>query len=160
MNDYHTYTIDWSPDQLTWAVDGKVLRTVKKSDTYNETSSRYSYPVSPARVQLSLWPAGLPTNPEGTIEWAGGEISWNSQYMTNGYYYAQVDSLSIDCYDTPSDAKVSGDVSYVLNNKNADEGDFGAGHLGLWFRVRSRHTTMTNCENTPRRRRGCLVALV
>lgn len=124
MANYHDYEIDWSPDQLTWSIDGKVLRTLKKSDTYNETSSRYSYPQSPARVQLSLWPAGLPTNPKGTIDWAGGEISWDSPYMTQGYYYSQFDSVTIDCYDAPSDAQVKGSTSYKLTNKDAKESDF------------------------------------
>lgn len=124
MANYHDYVIDWQPDQLTWSVDGKVLRTLKKDDTWNETANRYSYPQSPSRVQLSLWPAGLPTNPEGTINWAGGEISWNSPYMTNGYYYAQFDSIDIQCYDAPSSAKKSGSKSYKLTNKNAQEGDF------------------------------------
>ena len=124
MANFHDYEIDWSPEQLTWSIDGQVLRTLKKADTFNETSNRYSYPQSPARVQLSLWPAGLPSNPEGTINWAGGEISWDSPYMTNGYYYAQFDSVSVDCYDAPSDAKVSGKTSYKLTNKDAEEGDF------------------------------------
>lgn len=124
MANYHDYTIDWSPDQLTWSIDGNVMRTLKKADTWNATANRYSYPQSPSRVQLSLWPAGLPTNPEGTIDWAGGVIQWNSQYMTNGYYYAQVDSISIDCYDLPSDAQNKGSSSYVLTNKNANESDF------------------------------------
>lgn len=124
MSNYHTYEIDWQPDQLTWSIDGKALRTLKKSDTWNETANRYSYPQSPARVQLSLWPAGLPTNPQGTINWAGGQISWNSPYMTNNYYYAQFDSISVQCYDVPSDVKVNGQVSYVLSDTNAEEKDF------------------------------------
>lgn len=124
MANYHDYEIDWSPDQLTWSIDGKVLRTLKKSDTFNETANRYSYPQSPARVQLSLWPAGLPSNPEGTINWAGGEISWTSPYMTNGYYYAQFDNINIDCYDAPSDAQGNGKKSYKLTDKAATEGDF------------------------------------
>lgn len=124
MANYHTYEIDWQPEQLTWSIDGQVLRTLKRSDTWNATANRYSYPQSPARVQLSLWPAGLPTNPQGTINWAGGQISWNSPYMTNGYYYAQFDSITVDCYNTPSDVKVNGQTSYVLTNKNAEEKDF------------------------------------
>lgn len=124
LANYHDYEIDWQPDQLTWSIDGNVVRTLKKSDTWNSTSNRYSYPQSPARVQLSLWPAGLPTNPQGTIDWAGGVISWNSPYMTNGYYYAQFSQVSIQCYNPPSDAKGNGKTSYKLTNKNANEGDF------------------------------------
>ena len=124
MANYHEYTIDWSPDTLKWIIDGNVVRTLNKKDTWNSTSNRYSYPVSPARVQLSLWPAGLPTNPKGTVDWAGGEIQWNSPYMTNGYYYSQFDYVNVECYNAPSGAKGSGKTSYVLTNSNADEGDF------------------------------------
>lgn len=124
MANYHTYEIDWQPETLTWSVDGNVMRTLNRADTWNETANRYSYPQSPARVQLSLWPAGLPTNPKGTIDWAGGVISWNSPYMTNGYYYSQFDSVTVDCYNPPSDVTVNGKTSYVLTNKNANESDF------------------------------------
>lgn len=86
----HTYEIDWTPESLTWSIDGNALRTLNKNTTYNETDKQYHYPQTPARVQLSLWPAGLSTNAPGTIAWSGGEISWNSPYMVNGYYYAQV----------------------------------------------------------------------
>lgn len=98
----HTYTIDWSPDKLTWAIDGNVMRTLNKADTWNSTDSSFHYPQSPARIQLSLWPAGLQSNGEGTISWAGGLVNWNSEYMQNGYYYAQISDVSVDCYDPPS----------------------------------------------------------
>ena len=98
----HTYTIDWQPDQLSWAVDGQVMRTLKKSDTWNSTDNTYHYPQTPSRIALSLWPAGLPSNGEGTIEWAGGLVDWNSQYMQNGYYYAMVSDVSVECYNPPS----------------------------------------------------------
>jgi beta-glucanase (GH16 family) len=98
----HTYTVDWQPDQLTWSIDGNVLRTLKKSDTWNETSGAYHYPQTPSRIQLSLWPAGLSSNGEGTIEWAGGLVDWDSPYMQNGYYYAMVNDVTVECYDPPS----------------------------------------------------------
>jgi len=109
----HQYCIDWKPDTLTWSVDGKDLRTVKRSDTWNSTSNRFDYPQTPSRVMLSLWPAGLPTNGEGTIEWAGGLIDWSSEYMQNGYYYAMVQEVTVDCYDPPKGANVGGSKSYI-----------------------------------------------
>lgn len=112
----HVYTVDWQPDQLSWAVDGQVLRTVKRSDTWNATANRYSYPQTPARIMLSLWPAGLAGNAEGTVQWAGGEIDWNSPYMNDGYYYALVKDVSVECYDPPSGAQVSGSKSYVYTD--------------------------------------------
>ncbi|PNS13920.1 hypothetical protein CAC42_1411 [Sphaceloma murrayae] len=113
----HNYGINWSPDQVEWLVDGQVRRTLKKSDTYNDTSKTYHYPQSPSRVQFSLWPAGLPQNGKGTIEWAGGLVDWDSPYMENGYYYAMIDNVKIDCYDPPSGANVQGSRSYKYTSE-------------------------------------------
>jgi beta-glucanase (GH16 family) len=112
----HDYEIDWQPDSITWSIDGNVVRTLNRDDTWNATANRYYYPQTPCQVQLSLWPGGLPTNGEGTIEWAGGLVQWDSPYMTNGYYYAQFDSVSIDCYDPPSGANVEGSKSYTYTD--------------------------------------------
>lgn len=114
----HEYEIDWQPDSITWSIDGQSVRTLKRSDTWNATANRYFYPQAPSRVQLSLWPAGLSTNGEGTIEWAGGLIDWNSQYMTNGYYYAAFDEVDIECYDPPSGANIQGSKSYIYTDKD------------------------------------------
>lgn len=37
--------------------------------------------------------------------------------MTNGYYYSQFDSVSIDCYDPPSGANSQGSASYIITDK-------------------------------------------
>ena len=108
----HTYTIDWTPESIIWSIDGEEMRTVKKDDTFNKTSDKYDYPQTPSRVMLSVWPAGLPTNGEGTIEWAGGLVDWNSEYMQNGYYYALVNDVTVECYDPPSDVEKSGSKAY------------------------------------------------
>jgi hypothetical protein len=113
----HTYTIDWSPDELKWIVDGKTMRTKKRSETWNATANRYDYPQTPSRVMLSLWPAGLPTNGKGTIDWAGGLIDWNSPYMQNGYYYAMFEDVNVECYQPPSGAKFSGGRAYVYSDQ-------------------------------------------
>ena len=114
---YHTYEIDWKPDSLTWSIDGKVVRTLERDSTFNETANRYEYPQTPARVQLSLWPAGLPTNGEGTIEWAGGLVDWkHPDIEKHGYYYAMVDEVTVECYDPPAKAKIYGDKSYIYTD--------------------------------------------
>ena len=74
------------------------------------------YPQTPARLQLSLWPGGLSSNGQGTIDWAGGLVQWNSQYMANGYYYASFSEVDIQCYDPPSGANVQGSKSYIYSN--------------------------------------------
>lgn len=108
----HTYTFDWQPDYIAWSIDGQVQRTKFRNETYNSTSGQYHFPQTPARIQLSLWPAGLAKNGQGTIDWAGGLVDWNSPYMTNGYYYAMVNDVSVDCYDPPAGYKNQGSKSY------------------------------------------------
>lgn len=112
----HEYEIDWTPDQITWSIDGREVRTQQRSETWNATSNRYDYPQTPARVQLSLWPAGLPTNGQGTINWGGGLVDWNSEYVANGYYYAAFSEVRMQCYDPPPGARVQGSVSYTYDN--------------------------------------------
>lgn len=116
VNNEHEYVIDWQPDTLTWSIDGNVMRTLNRKDTWNATSGRFDYPQTPSRVMLSLWPAGLPSNAEGTINWAGGLVDWNSQYMQNGYYYAHFSSIDVECYDPPSGANKEGSKTYIFNN--------------------------------------------
>ncbi|KAL1652033.1 putative glycosidase CRH2 [Diplodia intermedia] len=116
-NQEHEYVIDWQPDSLTWSIDGKTMRTLSRKDTWNATSNRFDYPQTPSRVMLSLWPAGLPSNGEGTIEWAGGLVDWNSQYMQNGYYYAHFSSIDVECYDPPSGVTKSGSKTYTYDDK-------------------------------------------
>ena len=119
FDQYHTYEIDWQPDQLTWAVDGNVMRTLKKSDTFNKTTNQYHYPQTPARVQLSLWPAGSAKNGQGTIDWAGGLINWHSvDVQKNGYYYAMFQDVKVQCYDAPEGANVTGSKSYLYTSKD------------------------------------------
>ena len=99
------------------------MRTLNKKDTFNTTDNQYHYPQTPARVQLSLWPAGLSKNGQGTVDWSGGLINWNSQdVQNNGYFYAMYKNVSIDCYSAPSDAKnVSGKTSYVYGDNKGLE---------------------------------------
>ncbi|KAI4172680.1 MAG: hypothetical protein LQ343_003420 [Gyalolechia ehrenbergii] len=117
FDDYHTYEIDWQPTQLTWSVDGSILRTLKRSDTWNTTTNQYHYPQTPARVQLSLWPAGSPKNGQGTVAWAGGLVNWNAQDpSTVGYYYSMIKDVNVDCYDAPTGVNKTGSKSYIYTS--------------------------------------------
>ncbi|MCJ1248860.1 hypothetical protein MMC30_006081 [Trapelia coarctata] len=114
---YHTYEIDWTPESITWSVDGVAHRTKKRSDTWNATSNQFHFPQTPARIQLSLWPAGLSSNGKGTVDWAGGLVDWNSPDIKNaGYFYAMVNEVNVQCYDPPAGAKISGKTSYIYDS--------------------------------------------
>jgi hypothetical protein len=118
FNNYHTYEIDWTPDTITWSVDGQVGRVKNREDTWNATANRWDFPQTPARVQLSLWPGGLDSNAQGTIDWAGGLVDWGApDIQNNGYYYAAFKSVSIECYNGKTAPGTNSGVSYKYNSR-------------------------------------------
>ncbi|KAG9233410.1 concanavalin A-like lectin/glucanase domain-containing protein [Amylocarpus encephaloides] len=118
FNNFHTYEIDWTPDKITWLVDGQVGRTLERKNTWNSTTNQWMYPQTPARVQLSLWPGGLASNAKGTVDWAGGQIDWTGaqDIKTNGYYYSMFQSVQVDCFNATSAPGTNSKTSYTYNN--------------------------------------------
>lgn len=117
FDEWHTYEINWTPDFITWSIDGNEIRTLEKDSTWNETSQSYAFPQTPSRMQLSLWPAGQASNANGTKEWAGGEIDWDSQDIKDaGYYYAKIGEIKVECYDPPAGSDIKGDKSYFFKD--------------------------------------------
>jgi beta-glucanase (GH16 family) len=100
---FHDYEIRWTPDDITFLVDGEVGKVRKRTDKWNSTSQGWNFPQTPARVELSIWPGGASSNAEGTIEWAGGPVDWDSEQIQEyGYDYAIVDEITISCYRADS----------------------------------------------------------
>jgi len=118
FSNYHDYTIDWQPDQLQWLVDGNVVRTVTRASLTDNSTGVSRYPNTPSRIELSIWPAGISSEPAGTVEWAGGMINWNDpDYQAAGHFYAYVDSVSITCNDpTPAGPNIT---SYVYGSNSS-----------------------------------------
>jgi len=113
FDNFHTYEINWTPDEITWSVDGQVGRTKKRSETWNATSNQWAFPQTPARVQISIWPGGAPTNAPGTIQWAGGPIKWDHEDVKNfGYYFATFGEIEINCYNANSPPGTNKGKSY------------------------------------------------
>ncbi|KAG8216933.1 glycoside hydrolase family 16 protein [Butyriboletus roseoflavus] len=125
---WHDYTIDWTPDSLTFLVDGNITRTILAADTINNVTGVSQFPNTPSRIQLSLWAAGVSSEPEGTVIWGGGLIDWaNPDYISAGtlyhlrfvtsahdwpgHFYALFQSVSVQCNDTT--APGPGITSYV-----------------------------------------------
>lgn len=117
FDNWHTYEIDWQPDYINWSLDGKVIRTLKKEHTWNATANRYQFPQTPSRLQMSLWPAGIPTSAKGTIDWAGGMVDWDSEDIQKyGYYYAMFSDITVECYGPPPNTTQDGDMSYIYKD--------------------------------------------
>lgn len=75
---FHTYTLDWSPTELQWKVDGTTYRTL----TY--AGNEDTYPQTPMMVKIGTWCGGCSDAP-GTVTWAGGAPDW-SQAPFTAYY--------------------------------------------------------------------------
>ncbi|RLV93782.1 Extracellular glycosidase UTR2 [Spathaspora sp. JA1] len=113
---YHVYEFDWSETQIDWSIDGQVVRTLKRSDTWNDTTKKFDFPQTPSRIQISLWPGGDPANGLGTIQWAGGLISWDTPDIKNyGYYYAYIKEFHVEAASLPAGVKLDG------SSNNADD---------------------------------------
>ncbi|KAH9946909.1 concanavalin A-like lectin/glucanase domain-containing protein [Amylocystis lapponica] len=149
FSNFHDYTIDWQQDSLTWLVDGQPVRTLLASEATDNSTGVSRYPNTPSRVEISIWPAGINTSAQGTIEWAGGLINWDDpDYKSAGHFYSVVESVSITCNDPTTAA---GDVtSYVygsnstaftpsiaFSNETTVNGALGAGARvwGAWWAV-------------------------
>jgi beta-glucanase (GH16 family) len=123
-DNFHTYSVDWTENNITWYVDGTSVRTLTKESTYNSSTDQYMFPQTPARIQLGIWPGGASSEPEGTIEWAGGAINWNAPDLTDpGYYFVELQSVTVTCYDAPSGTNSTGSTSYIYTSKNAQSAD-------------------------------------
>ncbi|KAL4809277.1 concanavalin A-like lectin/glucanase domain-containing protein [Aspergillus unguis] len=75
---FHTYTITWSPDEISWLVDGNNVRTLTRAEAKDGTR----FPQTPSRVRIGIWAGGDSDNSPGTIEWAGGETDYSAAPFT------------------------------------------------------------------------------
>jgi beta-glucanase (GH16 family) len=78
QNTWHNYTLDWSPEKLDWIVDGTVIRTLK----YDDANHGLKFPQTPCDVRLGIWAGGDSSQPQGTIDWAGGETNYDDAPFT------------------------------------------------------------------------------
>lgn len=75
---FHTYTITWSPQEISWLIDGQNVRTL----TRDEAKGGTRFPQTPARLRIGIWAGGDPENAPGTIEWAGGRTDYGAAPFT------------------------------------------------------------------------------
>lgn len=66
----HTYGVQWTSSQITWSVDGTIVRTLRAQDAFGQ------YPQTPCRLKIGAWAGGDPSNAPGTIAWAGGDTDY------------------------------------------------------------------------------------
>lgn len=49
---YHTYTLEWTPDRVSWSLNGEVVRTTEGGQASELTN--------PAQLRLNFWPPNIP----------------------------------------------------------------------------------------------------
>lgn len=69
----HTYLIDWTEESVKWSIDGTVVRTLE----YADANGGDNFPQTPLRIKLGNWCGGCSSEGEGTIEWAGGNTTFD-----------------------------------------------------------------------------------
>jgi len=62
QNEWHTYSVDWTSEQIVWAIDGKTVRALTPS-----TAATNQYPQSPMMIKVGVWAGGDSGNAQGTI---------------------------------------------------------------------------------------------
>ncbi|KAJ2162493.1 putative glycosidase CRH2 [Coemansia sp. RSA 552] len=88
---YHAYDIQWTPDSITWLVDGKPFRVVNRADTWHAQAKVFKYPESEAHVSFSVWDGGA--GEKGTADWAGGAVQWAKAPFVMG-----IKSVHVTCH--------------------------------------------------------------
>ena len=118
QNTWHKYTIDWTSDEIVWQIDGTTVRALKAQDSLGP------YPQTPMQVKFGIWAGGDPSNPQGTIDWAGGLTDY-----TAGPYSMLVDSISVTDYSTGSEytwSDQSGAWTSIRSKGGEINGNIGA----------------------------------
>ncbi|GKZ68687.1 hypothetical protein AnigIFM63309_010780 [Aspergillus niger] len=128
-DDFHTYTVDWTSKQIVWQIDGTTVRVLTP-----DTADTNQYPQTPMVVKVGIWAGGDPSNPQGTIDWAGGTTDYSA-----GPYTMYLKSLKVTDYSTGSSYSYgdeSGDWTSITANGGQVNGNIGA-------------DTMTSIESAP-----------
>lgn len=118
MTLWHNYTIDWTPTNISWAVDDAVVRTVQRTDAGT------MFPRAPARVLLTATGIGAGATQQERA-WANGELSFKDPgYLVRGYFAHEFSHMSINCASLElSNVSVTGvgsePIAYFYTGKNS-----------------------------------------
>ncbi|KAK5130684.1 copper resistance protein [Meristemomyces frigidus] len=112
---FHTYTIDWTSERIEFIIDGTTVRTLAYTDPL--TVGGTNYPQTPMRLKLGNWCGGCPGIAAGTIEWAGGNTTFD-----NAPYTMVVESVNIQ-NNNPADSYEWGDETGSWESINVVQGN-------------------------------------
>lgn len=133
------YTIDWTPKAITWYVDGAAVRTL----AYDDALGGKNYPQTPMTIRLGIWAGGDSSNPEGTIEWAGGKTDYSAGPFT--MYVERVDITNYNPGSSYTYSDTSGDwTSIKIDGSASDSSSSSSGSAS----TTSSHTSKVSTSTT------------
>ncbi|KAK5008316.1 transglycosylase, partial [Cryomyces antarcticus] len=94
---FHTYTIDWTANQIVWQIDGTTVRVLQPN------AANGQYPQTPMQLKIGAWSGGDYSNQPGTIAWAQGPTDYS-----RGPYTMLVRSVAVSDYSTGTQYTYSG----------------------------------------------------
>ncbi|KAL8690227.1 MAG: hypothetical protein Q9218_004278 [Villophora microphyllina] len=135
--DFHTYTIDWTANQIAWQIDGKTVRTLSPNDAQGQ------YPQTPMMIKIGAWSGGDPSNAPGTVAWAGGSTNY-----AGGPYSMIVKSIAVTDYSSGSQYSYSG-TSGGWQSIQSQGGKIGSGGGQAVAAVDASSSSSTSSESAP-----------
>lgn len=114
QDEFVTYSFDWTSERIVWSVGGTDVR-VLESSSYPEF-----YPQTPMQLKFGIWAGGDPSNPEGTVAWAGGSTDYSQ-----GPFSATVQKVAVTDYSTGTKYSY-GDMSGTWESIRSDGGEINA----------------------------------
>lgn len=121
-NDFHTYTIEWTPDYVAWFIDGE--------QAHRQTGEHITTLKRPQKIMMNIW------NPDNE-NWVG---TWSDAVLPR---FADYDYVSYASY-TPGSGNIGTDNNFTLQWKD----DFDTWNQSRW--QKATHTFAGNlCDFTP-----------
>ncbi|KAK4056085.1 putative glycosidase CRH2 [Microbotryomycetes sp. JL221] len=105
--DFADFGIVWTPETLSWTLNGKIVRSVQKRDTHDPSTGLYGFPSTPSRLQFKIFAISV-DDPSDLQEWSGGSVKWDSPtYIVDGYYASRIRWVNVECFDAVEAAVVA-----------------------------------------------------
>ena len=115
QENWHNYTVNWQQDKIEWYIDTQLVRSL----SFDEADGGKAFPQTPSDIRIGIWAGGDPSNPNGTVEWSGGEIDYD-----NGPYTQTVKSIRVTDQHLGNSQYVYGDQTGTFQSiKMANDSD-------------------------------------
>ncbi|KAF3909582.1 Beta-glucanase [Arthrobotrys entomopaga] len=144
---FHTYTVDWTQDAITWYIDGTAIRTLTPAQSNTLYGSPNFYPQTPMQIKLGAWAAGDPSNAPGVVEWSDGPINYKE-----GPFAMVIQSVTLTDYTTGGNQYCYGDKSgswgsiKVSNDPNQGKKSSSAAATPTASNKAAKETTMSTSK--------------